>query len=187
MKTKQIDKTATITDINLVGLHCNISRAYEIARTGGYTISFAYYSDKEDRERNINPKDIKYFIDFFNIPNLVCEEGDLIVEFLRPRWDDIKSCMTRKYETLEDIEIRIRQSLQFKKPSFDTISEGSLSLLGMAYERLNLSLIDVQIIKEVSCTIAQMAFSDTVKVEHIAEAIQYRALLDEPQVKIYGL
>lgn len=56
------------------------------------------------------------------------------------------------------------------------ISAEGASLLRVAMEKLNLSARAYDRILKVSRTIADLADSDDIKVEHLAEAIQYRSL-----------
>ena len=83
-----------------------------------------------------------------------------------------------KYETLEDISLRIEKSLQFSKPELNLCS-ASETLLKTATQRLDLSLSQVEKIKQIAITIAQMDFSKTIQAQHIAESIQYSYIYND--------
>ena len=181
MKTKTINRTDN--KISIIGLHCNIARIYEIHKVGGHSVSFCYYSDNEDKERSVNPKDIRMIADFYGIEPV--KEGDILCEVVRPSFDYIRESMQRKWETMEDINTRIETALKFPLPEISTIDDVCYSLLSTAYDRLNMAVYEVELVQKLAQTIAQMCYSEKIKVEHIAEAIQYRALLDSDNVKIY--
>jgi magnesium chelatase family protein len=119
---------------------------------------------------------------------------DLHVEVTPVSFDQISS--TRKSESSAQIRERVihareRQTERFKNhkeiysnammtpemvKQLCTIEDSGKMLLRKAMERLGLSARAYDRILKVSRTIADLANSDDIKVEHLAEAIQYRSL-----------
>jgi hypothetical protein len=181
MKTKTIP-TSAIPTLNMAGCYENISRAYEIAQIGGHSISLAYYKSVDgDYERDVNPKDCEAVANTYGFNTAL--DGDLIIEVVRVQFDYLIS--QRKFETLEEINERIAAAKS--RPEVTQIEklDVCLSLLKIAYERLNLCTTDVQIIFRVAATIARLGLCEAIMVEHIAEAIQYRSIQKHETVKIY--
>ena len=149
---------------NIIGLWCNLFRAVEIAKTGGYSVSIHF-----DQEYKNGFDDYKIIKDFCKgwFDNFV-SDGDLKIEIVKPHSYERKG----KWETLEDISARIEKSLQFQKPELK-LCDASESLLKTATQRLDLSLSQVEKIKQVAITIAQMDLSKTIQAQHIDESIQY--------------
>ena len=181
MRTKKQFTTET-SEINLVGITANISRCYEISQVGGHSITFAYYSDKDDSERNVNPKDIALIASFYGVKPSI--DGDIIVEVCRPSFDEITMAKSGRFETLDEINERVKKAKEIPLPSLN-LNSVCLSLFKTAYERLGLALYEIEIINKVAQTIARMAFSNEIKPEHLAEAIQYRAINKNETTKIY--
>jgi len=149
---------------NIVGLWCNLFRAIEIAKIGGYSISVHF--DQDYKNGFDDYKSIKSFCKGW-FDNFV-SDGDMKIEIVKPQSYERKG----KWETLEDISTRIERSLQFQKPELK-LCDASEALLKTAIERLDLSLSQVEKIKKIAVTIAQMDLSKTTQVQHIAESIQY--------------
>lgn len=185
MKKKNLTLSPSRTDnqIDIIGLHVNISRIYEVSKVGEHSIAFCYFSDKDDPERTVNPKDIKMIADYYSIQPI--QDGDILCEVVRPDFDSIKQSMTRKFETLDEINARVKQAKDFPLPLINTMNDVCYSLLGTAYDRLNLAVYHIPMIQKIAQSIARLAMSEQIRVEHIVEAIQYRALLDDEKVKIY--
>jgi hypothetical protein len=162
---------------NYIGIYHNVSRAYEIAKLGRHTIGFAY---SNDFQYSLTPAEIKAIADFFGI--VPSSEADIICDMnYRPQASEIVT--RRKSETLENIHTRVKDASNFPKPEI-VLTDGSESLLRTAIDRLNLTIPEVETIYKVSQTIAQLGFSSTIRTEHLAEAIQYRAI--EKDLNIYG-
>ncbi|MEP6594396.1 MAG: YifB family Mg chelatase-like AAA ATPase [Ginsengibacter sp.] len=119
---------------------------------------------------------------------------DLHVEVTPVAFSELSS--TQKSEKSESIRERVikaaeRQAVRFKDnpgiycnaqmsskklKEVCIISQAGSNLLKVAMEKLNLSARAYDRILKVSRTIADLAGSDDIKVEHLAEAIQYRSL-----------
>lgn len=183
MKTKTIH-TSEIPTINVLGCYENVSRAYEIAQVGGHSISLAYYKSGSDSERDVNPKDCETVANAYGFQSV--SDGDLIVEVVRVQFDYLMS--QRKFETLEEINERIQAAKARPEVTRVEKLDVCMSLLRTAYERLNLCTNDMQVIFKVAATIARMALCESIHIEHIAEAIQYRAILrNDESVRIFTM
>ena len=120
---------------------------------------------------------------------------DLHVEVVPVSFDEM-TASNRKMETSTDIRERVvkareRQTERFKSRSdvycnammpsnmvkdICEINDAGRTLLKTAMERLGLSARAYDRILKVSRTIADLAGTDEIKIEHLAEAIQYRSL-----------
>lgn len=156
-----------LTKINLISVSANISRVYEIAKTGNHTVKLI-------PSEGVSVYDIQLLNDFYQFPNI---EGhcDMYCEVYID-YSEISTLFNgRKYETKEDIKQRINQSNQNATPSRN-LSPSCQSLLKAAITKLNLGLSDTLAVIEVSLTIAQMEGSKDIQPQHIAEAIQYQTI-----------
>ena len=119
---------------------------------------------------------------------------DLHVEVVPVSFDEMTA--KRTSETSEVIRERVVKARQIQSKRFEnqkevycnammpsnmvkevcTINEAGRSLLKTAMERLGLSARAYDRILKVSRTIADLAGTDEIKIEHLAEAIQYRSL-----------
>lgn len=118
---------------------------------------------------------------------------DLHVEVVPVSFDEMTA--RRKSETSGDIRTRVVQAREIQSKRFEgkpifcnammpsnmvkdvcAINEAGVSLLKTAMERLGLSARAYDRILKVSRTIADLAGTQDIQVEHLAEAIQYRSL-----------
>jgi hypothetical protein len=152
---------------NLIGIVSNISRVYEIAKAGNFTVKII-------PSEFVNKKDVDLFNTFFGFE--FTESPDIIVE-LAYAPQDIISCMfsKRKFETLEDINARVAKHDFSDLKVDDDLNSACISLLKTAVERLQLCITDVLMIIQVAKTIAKLSESSKIMPEHIAEAILYRS------------
>jgi magnesium chelatase family protein len=119
---------------------------------------------------------------------------DLHVEVTPVAFSELSS--TQKFEKSEDIRTRVIKATEMQAKRYENnpgiycnaqmtskmlkeicvISQAGANLLKVAMEKLNLSARAYDRILKVSRTIADLEMSDEIKVEHLAEAIQYRSL-----------
>lgn len=147
---------------NLIGLWVNVSRAYEIALLGNYSIEVVF--DKSYKEGFEDYQAIKEF--FNEVPFKI---GGLQVEITKPDYQQNSQC-----EDKSDILDRVNAAKKRELPTAFK-SSGCEHLLKVASERLSLSLPKIESIKSVAAVIAQLSGSKEIAVEHIAEAIHYHS------------
>ncbi|MEB2778251.1 YifB family Mg chelatase-like AAA ATPase [Algoriphagus sp. D3-2-R+10] len=150
------------------------------------------YYNHPDKECVCGPGIVQRYLNKVSGPLL--DRIDLHVEVTPVKFDEMTS--TRKTESSKEIRERVirgreRQKERFKgnpevfcnamMPSHLTkqicqINEAGKMLLKTAMERLGLSARAYDRILKVARTIADISGSEEIKVEHLAEAIQYRSL-----------
>ena len=94
---------------------------------------------------------------------------------IRERVIRAREIQAERYKTLEGIYANAQMSSKLLK-EICVISQAGQTLLKAAMDKLNLSARAYDRILKVSRTIADLAGSEEIKVEHLAEAIQYRSL-----------
>ena len=96
-------------------------------------------------------------------------------ESIRERVICARTIQAKRYEKYDEVYANAQMSSKMLK-EICVIDEASKQLLKKAMERLNLSARAYDRILKVSKTIADLANSEQIKTEHLAEAIQYRSL-----------
>jgi len=96
-------------------------------------------------------------------------------ETIRERVICARAIQAKRYEKYDEVYANAQMSSKMLK-EICVIDEASKQLLKKAMERLNLSARAYDRILKVSKTIADLANSEQIKTEHLAEAIQYRSL-----------
>lgn len=150
-----------------------------------------YYNHPE-KECVCGPGVVQKYLNKISGPLL--DRIDLHIEVTPVSFDQIAS--TRKSEGSEQIRERVIKARQRQTERFQDrkeiysnammppemvkevcqINEAGKALLRTAMERLGLSARAYDRILKVSRTIADLAASDEIRIEHLAEAIQYRSL-----------
>jgi magnesium chelatase family protein len=150
-----------------------------------------YYNHPE-KECVCGPGVVQRYLNKVSGPLL--DRIDLHVEVTPVKFDEMTS--TRKTETSKAIRDRVIKGRELQVERFKgspevfcnammpshmvkevcQINEAGKALLKTAMERLGLSARAYDRILKVARTIADLALSENIKVEHLAEAIQYRSL-----------
>lgn len=151
------------TDKNLIGLWVNLSRAYEIALLGGFSIKIVFEKDYVE-----GFDDYKTIKDFFEDVEFKAD-GDLTLEITKPDY----SYNTKNCDTIKDIKARVRKSLPNKRPTSFKSKDACDALMRTATQRLSFSLSTVEKIKKVASVISQLHGAKFIETAHLAEAIHY--------------
>ncbi|QDA59653.1 YifB family Mg chelatase-like AAA ATPase [Hymenobacter jejuensis] len=150
-----------------------------------------YYNHPE-KECVCGPGVVQRYLNKVSGPLL--DRIDLHVEVTPVTFDQMTE--TRRSETSADIQQRVEKARQVQTARFQEfpdihsnammpsqmvkdicqITEAGRTLLKTAMERLGLSARAYDRILKVSRTIADLAGSENIRIEHLAEAIQYRSL-----------
>lgn len=150
-----------------------------------------YYNHPE-KECVCGPGIVQRYLSKISGPLL--DRIDLHVEVVPVSFDEMTG--KRKAETSEDIRERVMKAREIQSKRFENqkeiysnammpsnmvkevceINEAGRTLLKTAMERLGLSARAYDRILKVSRTIADLAGTETIRTEHLAEAIQYRSL-----------
>jgi hypothetical protein len=157
----------------IISMWYNLSRAYEIAKVGNLSISINFQSDYLQ-----GFDDYKLIKEFYNDIEFKTG-GDLFIEITKPEYES-KIISSETLDSIRNnaIKAQCRELPKEFNPACDT-------LLKTAINRLNLSQIQIDLTKLIAKNIARLENKDIVRVEHIAEAIQYIAYKN--QSEIYSL
>jgi hypothetical protein len=156
---------------NLVSLSINVSRAYEISRAGNHSMSIVFDAT-EDTAKSLEDNCI-LLREFYAVS--ADKKADIVIELNNIESQDILSSYQARCETIEDINQRIEDCKKSNIAPILELKGGILSILKSAIDKLSLSIRQVNSIISVSYTIAKLSKSKDVKIEHIAEAIQYQS------------
>jgi hypothetical protein len=137
------------------------ARAYEIALLGGFSITVVHHP-----EYTTAPQDFQLVKGFFQGIEYLPKNGTMTIELQQP-----PTTVRGEGETLADIENRVAKAKDNVK-SFDYGDNACDILLNRVISVYQLSIQQVENIKQVAAVIAQLHGSTNIMAEHIAEAIQ---------------
>jgi len=141
----------------------SIKRAYEIALAGGYSICLMGNISLREYIQEI--KKILPDVQYKN-PT----EADLVIEVTNVDADYKRRA--KASEGMEDILARIKAKTTIAEYVPDSVHE---TLMKTAMRRLDFTPPDVDKVNKIALTIAEISKADNVQLEHLAEAIHYRA------------
>ncbi len=110
-----------------------------------------------------------------NFEELVRPQAAELSEHIRNRVIAARDRQTTRFKNHDGLHSNAQMSSRQSK-EICVISDAGTNLLKTAMQRLNLSARAYDRILKVSRTIADLAGTDDIKIEHLAEAIQYRSL-----------
>lgn len=159
---------------NLFPLWVGLSRAYEIALLGGYSIRVMI---DEDYPEGFD--DYQKIKDFFKGVEFSAD-GDMILQIVKPKTYNSKIIGETMADVLGRVEVAKGNDTpnRFESTTCDT-------LLNTATDKLSLSYNDRDMIVEFAKAIAQLEGSKNIKAVHIAEGIHYKAF-DETLINVEG-
>jgi hypothetical protein len=166
-----------INEGTVCGLFCNLSRAYEIALLGGFKIRLIKSNNVDNRYLSSNDliilSNLFAGVDFIFEDDFEDNELNSILIHIELNMPDFNSIISiRNCETVNDIFKRVNDAQRNILPEFK-LTESGKALLGTAFSRLQLDLNQLNSIVEISRAIARLAGSKEIKLEYLAEAIQY--------------
>jgi len=165
-------------ETNYLSLWPNLVRAIEVAKVGGHSICIVNELVDEYPTRCFN-KDVEFIknlcVGNFNIDfKASALDADIVVS-INPINEPYFTFKNR-LESFEEVQARIEKALKTPEPSTE-MDSSTTQLLKTAMFRLKFSVPDVISIQEMACTIAKMDGAAKIQLEHVAEAIQYKAHL----------
>lgn len=184
---------------DVIQLWRQVSRAYQIAKLGNFTIKLVADSDYKEfnddwQEIVLFYKDV-YFTNLnsnspFQLVSAVNKDKnpDLIIEIQKPYNYIIHAKST---ETLEKLNLEVDKARNNTLP-IGYNNTACQTLLTTASNRLNFSYKDCQQVFKIAQVIAQLEGTKMIQVEHVAEAVQYRAFnryhidMDVTEIMCFG-
>lgn len=149
-----------------------------------------YFMDKQ-RECTCTPYQVQRYMGRISGP--LVDRIDIHLEIPRPEYHELSSA--EKGESSAEIKSRVEQAREIQRLRFSDakiicnshmrarevrqycrLGRAAASLLKTVFKQLNLSARSHERILKVSRTIADLAGSEEILLEHVAEAVQYRRL-----------
>jgi len=152
----------------------NLSRVYEISRCGDHTIKVINPENSDGHY--LTTKDLDLICGYFGIESH--DDADMYIEVPKPEAAQMLMALANsgRYETIEDVNARIKAYSKHPFPEFDRTLGKAENLLKQAISKLDLDFNEIMKVLNVAETIAQMSGANKYSVEHIAEALQYQSV-----------
>lgn len=155
-----------------------ILRAIEICRKGNFTMCVLFQDEITVAQR----QELLWFLGQF-VTLRPIDSADLALEYCAP---DAHSLV----KSFKEDQVDFSFLNDFKRENYlvipDTLTESCSNLLKIAHEKLEYEPRDTDIVVRVARCIALMSKNDSIRLEHLAEAIQYRSFNRNLLVKNRG-
>jgi Magnesium chelatase, subunit ChlI C-terminal len=193
MKTNNQLNYLNTSAISIENLDASFMRIWEVAQVGGHSVSLHFYEHHLEASRNISREYVSMIADMmqnYATPIPIISQGfaDIQFELTRPSFEMIENALLsqKKFESIVDIIGRVKVAKKRKSAlavSFE--GDGHFGLFKTAYDRIDLDPYRVSRIVDVAHSIAALAGSEGIRIEHLAEAIQYQSVSTENVLSIF--
>lgn len=166
-------------------VHVGVSRAIEIALAGAHTVAFVASKETveafglESLQEDVLLITRQCRVRLFRESSYA--KADMVVELADFSMDSFWLSYDERTESFSEIDTRTSNVNQDQKLKIKDRSTTE-SLLKTVKERLNLTINAIEKILKVANTIAKLDGASEIRLEHVAEAIQYRSIDREEMV-----
>ena len=153
--------------------HYNLNRAFEVAMVENQPLTILVDYESTNvvyllKEKEIIENQFKDYICFANSENFA---ESLFCEIVKLDFESITYSKSR--ETIEDVLKRVNKAKSVVVK--DELCQSCEALLKTGYVHLNLSEHQLSVVIKTAKNIAKLDNSNTIRPEHMAEALQYQA------------
>jgi hypothetical protein len=179
MKKKETPRLKDFSQLNYVPIYSAFQRAYQLAQLGGFSMGIFYPKGLEREEEH--KRSINQLLAAYGFYSIASQGADIFIEINTLTWEELQAAFSKGYETMEDTRTLYKKALEYKLPPFE-LDQASEALLSSAWGRMQFTTYDFKVISKLAQNIARLNFNESIKVEHIAEAVMLRC---KPDLELY--